>query len=235
LIYNNFSGFEERAWRRKPNRQSGIFSTGAVSQRFDTPQGLVFGKEQAMFTRSFSVGRTRVPGRAVSLVLALGLVIGALSLAGCEQATEPDFYDRQFIPVGHWSFGSDSYTIERSALTYTSSWAESVYEGVTYPGGNHTFSGDIVAAVDFSETSGALIIKITGAPTYDVLSSITLTSGKYTGVYYKDCTSPHIFLANPIDLSYKPIEVDTLNEALSTFTDGNMGTHVSYWGTGYSK
>jgi hypothetical protein len=42
-----------------------------------------------MFTHTFSVGKTRVLGRAVSLVLALGLVMGALSLAGCPLDDEP--------------------------------------------------------------------------------------------------------------------------------------------------
>jgi hypothetical protein len=157
--------------------------------------------------------------------------MGALSLAGCEQATEPDFYDRQFVPVGHWSFGSDFYDIEGSSLTYTSSWAVSDYG----PAGGHTFSGNIIAAVDFSETSGVLIIKITGAPTYDFMSGTPLTAGKYTGVYYKEFTSSHVFLANPIDSKFAPIEVDTLNSALSTFTTGAMGNHVTFWGTGYNK
>jgi hypothetical protein len=181
-----------------------------------------------MFTRSFSVGRIRALGRAVSLVLVLGFVAGAL-LLGCEQATEPDFYDRQFVPVGRWSFGDDVYNIEKGVLTYTSSWAASDYG----PAGGHTFTGDIITAVDFSGTSGALIIKITGSPTYDSMSN-TLTAGNYTGVYYKEYSSSHIYLANPIDADYKPIEVNTLNAALSTFTAGNMGNHVTYWGSGYS-
>jgi hypothetical protein len=182
-----------------------------------------------MFTRTFSFGRIRVAGRAISLVLALSLVVGVL--AGCEQDTDPDFYDRQFIPVGHWSFGSDYYDIERGSLTYSASWAASDYG----PAGGHMFTGDIITAVDFSGTSGVLIIKITDTPTYDAMSNKLLTSGKYTGVYYKEYSPSHIYLANPVDDSYAPIEVDSLNVALSTFTAGNMDTHVTYWGTGYSK
>jgi hypothetical protein len=160
-----------------------------------------------------------------------GFVVGALLLAACEQATEPDFYDRQFVPVGRWSFGSDFYDIERNVLTYEASWAASDYG----PAGGHTFTGDIITAVDFSETSGVLIIKITGSPTYDTMSGTLITPGKYTGVYYKEYSSSHIYLANPADANYKPIEVDTLNEALSTFTAGNMSVHITYWGSGYSK
>jgi hypothetical protein len=184
-----------------------------------------------MFTRTFSVGRNHALKRAVSLVLALGFVVGALLLLGCEQATEPVFYDRQFVPVGHWSFGNDFYDIEKNVLTYTSSWEASDWG----PAGGHTFTGDIITAVDFSETSGALIIRITGEPTYDSMSGTPLTSGKYTGVYYKEYSSSHIYLANPVDDTYAPIEVDTLNDALSTFTEGNMGVHVTMWSSGYSK
>jgi hypothetical protein len=43
-------------------------------------------------------------------------------------------------------------------------------------------------------------------------------------------------LANAINpLSYTPVLTDTLNEALATFTEGNMDTHVSSWGSGYNK
>jgi hypothetical protein len=161
--------------------------------------------------------------------------MGALALAGCEQTTEPEFENKHFVPVGHWSFGSDAYDIEKTSLTYASSWSESVYDGITYPAGGHTFSGDIIEAIDFSETSGALIIKITGTPTYDAMSTILLTAGKYTAVYYKEYTSSHVFLANPVDSDNNPIEVNTLDLALNTFTPGKWGDHVSYWGSGYNK
>jgi hypothetical protein len=159
--------------------------------------------------------------------------MGALLLAGCEQATDPEFFDRQFIPVGHWEFSGSGYEIDNATVRYYSP------EYPAGPGYSATpaseFTGNIVAAVDFSETSGVLIVKITGNPTYDPMSGIMLTAGKYTGVYYKEYSSLHIALANPVNSSYVPIEVNTLNTALSTFTAGNMGDHVTYWGTGYDK
>jgi hypothetical protein len=89
--------------------------------------------------------------------------------------------------------------------------------------------GDIITAVDFSETSGVLIIKVSAA------TGTGNTVGKYTGVYYKDYTADHIFLANPVDSTYAPVEKNTLNQALTTFTAGNMDTYVTFWGSGYKK
>jgi hypothetical protein len=149
--------------------------------------------------------------------------MGALLLAGCEQATDPDFFDRQFIPVGHWEFNDGGYEIDNATVRY---YTPDYGEG--YPASE--LKGNIVTAVDFSENSGVLIIKVTE------LEEIGNTVGKYTGVYYKDYTSSHINMANAIDSeTYAPIEVDTLNQALVTFTAGKMGVHVTYWGSGYSK
>jgi hypothetical protein len=165
----------------------------------------------------------RFIGRTIFFILILGLVAGSLSLLGCEQATEPDFFDRQFIPVGNWAHEGNGYEIDNATVRYYSP-----EYGEEWPASE--LKGDIVAAVDFSESSGALIIKVTEVTETDN------TVGKYTGVYYSDYTSSHILMANPIGPApgYTPIETNTLNQALTTFTAGNMGTHVSMWGT-YSK
>jgi hypothetical protein len=55
-------------------------------------------------------------------------------------------------------------------------------------------------------------------------------------VYYKNYSSTHADLANPIDpISQDGLVKGTLNEALAAFTEGNMGTYVPYWGSGYSR
>jgi hypothetical protein len=162
--------------------------------------------------------------KALPLALMMGFVIGALSLSGCEQATEPVFYDRQFIPVGNWeSPAGGGYDIYYGAVR---SWMPDF--GAEWPASE--LLGDIVAAVDFSENSGALIIKVTS------VTEMGNQVGKYTAVYYSEYTSSQVKMANPIGPAptYAPIEADTLNAALRTFTPGNMGAHVSLWGT-YNK
>jgi hypothetical protein len=162
-------------------------------------------------------------GRIIFLILVLILVTGSLSLLGCEQTTGSDFFDRQFIPVGNWAHEGNGYDIDNATVRYYSP-----SYGAEYPAAE--LKGNIVAAVDFSESSGVVIIKVTEATETDN------TVGKYTGVYYKDHTSSHIYMANPIGSApiYPPIEANTLNDALRIFTAGTMGTHVSMWGT-YSK
>ena len=152
----------------------------------------------------------------------------SLLVLGCKQ--EPDEEESKgFIPVGEWSddYGS-GYTITNTTVTYYTS--DSEWEGVTYPGGEMT--GTIEIAKDFSRDSGVLIIKITST-TGSMVGSFT--QNKYTGVYYKEYTSSHVFLANPIDATYAYIQTDTRADAEHTFTVGNVGTHVTMWGSGYSK
>jgi hypothetical protein len=131
-----------------------------------------------------------------------------------------------FIPAGEWSDGYGSgYKITSAALEYYT--ASSAYEGVTYPAIN--LKGTIETANDFSSNAGVLLIKITEA------DNIGLTVGKYTCVYYREYTSDHVLLANPVDALYNPIEVDTLGLAESTFTVDAVDTHVTFWGSGYTK
>jgi hypothetical protein len=166
----------------------------------------------------------KVFSKAFPLVLGLCLLVGVLELTGCHE-TEGHFVDRQFIPVGKWNdeFGT-SYVITKDKVTYHTE--PSTWEGTAYPGAD--MEGSIINAVDFSETSGVLIIQITKN------DGIALTIGKYTCVYYKDYSASHIYLANPIDGNYTPIEVDSMDKALKTFTEGNVSTHVANWGSGYN-
>jgi hypothetical protein len=145
-------------------------------------------------------------------------------VVGCKEDQEEEA--NGFIPVGEWTddYGS-GYTITNTTVKYFT--ADSEWGGTTYPG--EETSGTIEIAHDFSKNSGVLIIKITNT------TATGLTVGKYTCVYYKDYSSSHVFLANPIDAAYAPIQKDTFAEAESTFNVDNVDTHVTMWGSGYSK
>jgi hypothetical protein len=174
-------------------------------------------------------GRTAPAKRLGAALFALCFVMGAVLFSACDTGGEEyEFVDRQFIPAGYWAddFGG-GYDIEKATIRYyTAAWGNEGEEGY-FPATE--LKGDIITAVDFSETSGVLIINVTGTP------STGNTEGKYTGVYYKEYTAAHIYLANPIDATFAPIETPTLNQALAAFTAGNVGTHVKDWGSGYSK
>ena len=144
----------------------------------------------------------------------------ALLFTGCK--TEPESEDTGFIPLGEWAddYGS-GYNITASSLEYYTA-----YYSEEYPG--ESIKGDIKEAIDFSSDSGVLLVQITTSATEG-------QAGKFIGVYYKDYTNSHVFLANAIDEAYALIVKNTLAEAKNTFTVDNVETHVTYWGTGYDK
>jgi len=156
-------------------------------------------------------------------VLALAVVFclsTALLFTGCK--TEPESEDTGFIPLGEWAddYGS-GYNITASSLEYYTA-----YYSEEYPG--ESIKGDIKEAIDFSSDSGVLLVQITTSATEG-------QAGKFFGVYYKDYTASHVFLANAVDESYAIIVMNTLAEAKNTFNVDNVETHVTYWGTGYNK
>jgi len=157
--------------------------------------------------------------KAAFLTLALFLSTGLLFVS-CD--TDGGSANTGFIPLGEWSdaYGS-GYKITNSSFEYyTASFSPE------YPGEN--IKGNIREAVDFPQGAGVLLIQIAS-------SSAGITSGKFIGVYYKDYTTSHVFLANAVDASYATIVKDILAEAKRTFNVDNVGTHVTYWGSGYNK
>ena len=155
---------------------------------------------------------------AVVFCLSTGLLF-----TGCN--TEPEPEDTSFVPLGEWAddYGS-GYNITASSLEYYT--ADTEWDGITYPGEN--IKGGIKEAVDFSSNAGVLLVQIT-------TSTAEGQEGKFIGIYYKDYTASHVFLANAVDETYALIVKDTLTEAKNTFTVDNVETHVTYWGTGYTK
>jgi len=144
----------------------------------------------------------------------------ALLFTGCKP--EPESENTGFIPAGEWAddYGS-GYNITKSFLEYYTA-----YFSEEYPGEN--IKGSIKEAKDFSKNAGVLLVQITTSTTEG-------QAGKFIGVYYKDYTNSHVFLANAIDEAYALIVKNTLAEAKNTFTVDNVETHVTYWGTGYDK
>ena len=161
-------------------------------------------------TRSYTEFCAKFVKRAsCCIALALVLVFGA--------CTEPrDHADTGFIPTGEWSDGFGGYKITTTNIEFDDGF------------GFDQFSGTIAAANDFTHNSGILIIKVNTSDT-------GITVNNYIGVYYKDYTSTHVFLANAIDESFIIIEADSFENAKILFNVDNAGTHVTYWGTGYTK
>jgi catechol 2,3-dioxygenase-like lactoylglutathione lyase family enzyme len=145
----------------------------------------------------------------------------ALVFTGCQMEGERE--NTGFIPVGEWSSEFDRYTITTETIDYFMEGSE--WEGIIFP--DTILKGSIERAIDFSDSAGVLVIKITEA-TYN-------THGKYTGVYYRDYSGSAIKLATAIgpEPDFAPLETDTLTEALSLFNAGNSETHVTFWGSGY--
>jgi hypothetical protein len=155
------------------------------------------------------------------------LVLGALFFSSCDLGGNEDF---GYIPEGTWSSvwagntGIDTYTISSTTLTYTSTPTGDTSSG---------WSGTIRGAVDFSETAGVLIIQYTNPPTGD-WSGHAEDMG-YTGVYYSAHSAASTKFADawlPGDpYSTERAEAVSLSAAYALFTEGNVGDHVSIWGT----
>jgi len=165
-------------------------------------------------------GRSALAKRGVELLVrkyaSFAVLLAMLLFAGCAEESEPEIVNTDFIPVGEWAdaFGG-SYTITSTTVEFDDGYGGS-------------FNGSLREAVDFSSGAGVLLVQIfTSVPAGQ--------TGKFIGVYYKDYTVSHVFLANAIDGSYALILKNTLAEAKTTFTVDNVNTHVTYWGSGYNK
>jgi hypothetical protein len=186
-----------------------------------------------MFTRTFSVGRNHALKRAVSLVLALGFVVGALLLAGC-----PMEDDDTSNLVSHWqniyAEGTENEYITNIHITDTTVVYENSYEAA------------IVNSPDFEAKYGILIIQFTKylAPDYTNWPAVEYQEnpanvGKYAGLYWNDLTSSSVKLADAYDKSQAdPVTgsgavhkiVDDLETARSTFTDDAVSDFIDWSG-----
>jgi hypothetical protein len=192
-----------------------------------------------MFTRTFSVGKNRAFRLAVSLVLALGLVVGALSLVGCGEEE-----DETGNLVGTWKNiydpGGPSEYITTIHITDNTVVYENNYEG--------TIEND----PNFDAEYGVLIIKFTKylTPDYSNYPEVEYTKdptkeGKYAALYWKDLFSSSVLLADAYDTSSADPKtgtgavhkiVDDIVTAKATFTNDVVSNFVTWSGvTPYNK
>jgi hypothetical protein len=157
-----------------------------------------------MFTHVSSVGKTRV----FSLVLVLGLVMGALSLAGCD----PDGDDEGELS-GTWisAAGGDQFVIDKSANTF-------VYSAGN-PSWGMDYSGTIVGAAAtnkglLSNTTGYLTLKITSSGAY------ATPVGQYFRIFWKDLTVSTVNEAGAYKLGGSTGE-NSISDAETEFTVAN--------------
>jgi hypothetical protein len=127
--------------------------------------------------------------------------------------------------VGNWASAyNEGYRITSSTIDH---WGDASDYGPA-----SSTKGDISENVTFTSNSGVLIVKVTS----DVSQYHNIPAGKFIGVYYKEVTASHAMIADAIDpSSYAPIVKDTLVDAKATFNVGNVGTHVTMWGSGYDR
>ena len=156
--------------------------------------------------------------RRVFTLISFFCLLTVFLLIGCRME-DNEREDTGFIPIGLWESAYDSYKITSTSLDYLMDASE-------WGGDDDILKGTIVRAVDFSDTAGVLIIKVTETGGF-----IGNTVGKYTGVYYKDYTGSSIVLANAINLTdWSPVEASSESAALSLFTVDNSDLHVSWDG-----
>ena len=167
--------------------------------------------------------------RGAFILAVLSCLFVGLFFTGCPMEDDGLEENTSFIPVGVWASAYDNYTITEDTVDYLSPASSGEWGAMP----EISFTGDIEAAVDFSDSAGVLIIKVTAAENSN-------TVGKYTGVYYSDFvgsdTGAPIKMASPVgpEPDYAPVETDTLAQARSLFTAGNVQTHVGMWGS-YTK
>lgn len=184
-----------------------------------------------MFSRRFHTKELNQRFKKHKLIFIV-LLATMLFSAGCKESSDDIFNDNNinnnivYIPAGEWKddFGG-GYNITHTTVEHFTQ--DSEWEGVVYPG--VLLKGTINEVINFSPDSGVILIKITEE------KNMNVTVGKYTAVYFRDFASNHVLLANPIDENYAPIEVETFDLAKSTFTIDNVATHVTHWGSGYTK
>jgi hypothetical protein len=192
----------------------------------------IFGREDPRLRAGRSAssgGKIRAFGRVLSLFLALGLVIGALSLLGCDLDDDDDFVDDHQLNsrlVGNWKLhyegsyesggetieysGDEEYKIDAIAKTIT----------LNDTGSFSSFTGSIEYVYNFSETAGVLIIKYTE-------NTDDTKKNKYSAVYFRNLTATTVKLGAPYDASdtSAPVEVDSLAAAKEKFKPANISLY----------
>ncbi|GHV77661.1 hypothetical protein AGMMS49942_24820 [Spirochaetia bacterium] len=158
-----------------------------------------------MFTHNSSVGKTRV---RVSLVLVLGLLVGALSLLGCGD-TGSDIGEFS----GTWtSTAGDRIVIDKSAKTFVYSFGATP----SYDAESMDYAGAIVGGANaLTNVTGYLTLRITNAGGYGP------TVGNYIRIFWKELTLTTVQEAGPYKAGGQNNGVSTGAAAETEYTVGN--------------
>jgi hypothetical protein len=149
------------------------------------------------------------------LVFVLGLVMGALSLAGCKN--DPD--DTGNL-IGTWtSTYGDGYTITGTTVTYNAGAM----------GAEFSYVGTIRNTPNFANPYGVIIIEYTTTPTYYdygpapgyAQTNPHGPAGNFQGIYWEDLTTTSVKMAHT-----NAGEKTTLSSAITAFTLENGPTYV---------
>jgi len=167
-----------------------------------------------------------------TLIAVLAVLFLATSLfVSCSNPTGSDTgFQAPAELTGTWAAdgSTDSYTIGSTRLSYVG------WDGV---GG---YSGTIKHISQFTNNSGVIIIQYdkgheNSYPIYDESWNPTgeyfPLHGDFIGIYYEDLTSTSVNIGTAYDLSSAGVdsgpEQVSLNAAIDTFTEANMGTYFS--------
>jgi hypothetical protein len=181
----------------------------------------IFGKEQIMFTRVFSVRMVGRYKKAAPFFFVLCLVLGMAALSGCKTDGElPRFGPRingaEFSET--WkSTGGDQFIIDTAANTFTYWYGEGSPD---YGESSMDYKGDIVGEVSDDVTLlqseyGYLTIKITQAGAYGP------TVGKYFVIHWKELTPGTVAEGGAYKEGGNNTGMDTITAAVAEYTVDN--------------
>ncbi|MFP3089489.1 hypothetical protein LQZ21_04090 [Treponema sp. TIM-1] len=159
-----------------------------------------------MFSPHLLFRRSLLLRKALPLFFLLCLVMGSVLFSSCDWSGGDSGGGGTL--TGTWSSGSDGYEITSTTLTYISDYG-------------YGFIGNIRDRIEFSPTSGVIIVEYTTPPTaYN-------PPGKFQGVYYKDLTANSVKLGSAYTVAdyTVPVEVTTLALAREKFKLENIALY----------
>ena len=154
-----------------------------------------------MFLSHASV-RKRFLAKSVLPFLALCLVMGSALFSSCDWSGDGG---GQFSLIGTWDSGYDGYKITDTTMTYIDTFG-------------YGFTGTIRDIVEFTGTSGVILVEYTTPPT------AYTPPGNFQGVYYKALRANSVKLGSAYNVAdYTiPVEVTSLPLARKKFNLANI-------------
>jgi hypothetical protein len=201
-----------------------------------------------MFTRTFSVGKNRAFRLAVSLVLALGLVLGAMAFMGCSiddgDPPAPAPLEEDSPLIGTWEYdygtGVDAYKITADAVKYgsgsgdafTSTYEAKIHEVQYFTDAKDSgmlyieyttkkpqyYSGSYGPEPDYVYTQTGGPFDPPGNFVVVMFHELTATTIKLANPYKASDTNPAKGTDGETDVTFIASEVSTLAAAKAKFT-----------------